>query len=170
MKRPQPKRGFTAIEMIVVIGILGILLVASYPAILNTLETRSLENTTRDILTALQTARFRTIDTKVNHRVRFFQQEGSWRFAIEEESEPGVWTVARGTLTKAIPSNFVVTINLPDDQCIEYSSVGIVEDYDSTRNSVTLQSPKLRARNQPDLRILQVYGGGSVRNLKSSSG
>ena len=170
MEKSPLKRGFTTIEVIVVVGILGILLVSSYPAILNTLETRSLENSAREILTALQTARFRTIDTKVNHRVRFFQQERGWRYVLEWEREAGTWTAAPGALIKLIPSKFVVTVNLPDDQCVEYSSVGIIEGYDSTRNSIALQSLKLKAKNQPDLRVLQVYAGGSIRNTKLASG
>ncbi len=170
MKLNQLKRGFTAIEAILVIGILGIFLLASYPSILNTLETRNLENTTRKVLGALQTARFRAIDTKINHRVRFFQEEGLWWYVLEQEQPSHTWTTPPHFFRESIPSSLVVTINLPDNQCVEYSSIGIVDNFDSTQNTITLQSLKLKSKKQPDLRILQVYGGGSIRNIKETSG
>ncbi|MGB7294409.1 MAG: prepilin-type N-terminal cleavage/methylation domain-containing protein [Candidatus Aminicenantales bacterium] len=170
MKSCLSRRGFTTIEVIVVVAILGILILSSYPAILNTMETRNLENSTRDILTTLQLARFRSIDTKINHRVRFYQQDGGWRFALEWEQAPDTWTTPPRTAVNSISSRFIVTVDLPASQSVEYSSIGFIEGYDSTRNSIILQSLKLKSKNQPDLRTLQVLGGGSIRNLKSPSG
>ena len=48
--------GFTLIEILVVLAILGVLMLASYPSILNSLETRTLENTARDIRASLHRA------------------------------------------------------------------------------------------------------------------
>jgi len=66
-------------------------------------------------------------------------------------------------LRRTISPRFVVTLNLPADHAVEFSPVGIVQGYDSTHNSVRLQSPKLQGRRQPDLRILTVFGGGTIR-------
>jgi prepilin-type N-terminal cleavage/methylation domain-containing protein len=166
-------RGFTLIEMLVVLGIIGIFLVASLPSILNSLETRNLENSAREIQTTLQQARFRAVDTRLNHRVRFVQVDGFWRVSLERLNAASVWENVPGFLTKTVSPSFVVTIllptGLPSGWVVEYSPVGVVQGYDPTHNSVTLQSLKLKGKRQPDLRILQIYGGGSVRLIKTSS-
>ena len=47
--------------------------------------------------------------------------------------------------------------------------MGVVEGFDSTKNSLELQSDKLKGQNQPDLRIVRFYGGGSVHYIKTTS-
>ncbi|MGA2532293.1 MAG: prepilin-type N-terminal cleavage/methylation domain-containing protein [Candidatus Aminicenantales bacterium] len=164
------ERGFTLIEVLVVVAIMGMLMVSMIPGIMNSLETRDLENSARDIQTTLQQARFRAVDNKISHRVRFAQVGGSWRVILEREAAAGVWEAVPGFLTKIISPRYVVTINLPASSSVEFSSLGILEGFDSTRNSVTLQSLKLKGKRQPDLRILTVFGGGSIRYDKASSG
>jgi len=170
MSERKEERGFTVIEILVVISIIGILTLVSMPSIQDSLETRSLENSARDILTTLETARFRGVDTKLNHRVRFAQDAGGrWQVILEKEDPPGTWTSIKGFATKTISSRFVVSINLPADLAVEFSPVGLIEAYDSTKNSIGLQSLSLKSKSQPDLRTVTVYGGGSVRYTKSSS-
>jgi prepilin-type N-terminal cleavage/methylation domain-containing protein len=164
--------GFTLIEVLVVIGIMGILMLGSYPSLMNTLGTRTLDNSARDIQTTLQQARYKSIDAKINHRVRFAQNAGRWWIYLERETANNVWFSVPGFVVKSIPSQFTVTISLPGtapNQTIEFSSVGIVEGYDSTKNTVTLQSLTLKKKGQRDLRILQVYGGGSIRYIRAAS-
>ena len=68
-------RGFTLIEILVVVGIMGIFLIVSYPSILNVMAVRNLDNTTREIQTYLQQAKLQAVSTKIVHRVRFHQPE-----------------------------------------------------------------------------------------------
>ena len=79
------QQGFTFIEVLVVVGILGMILAALYPSILNTLETRGIENSARDILTTMQRAKFQAVKTKLNHRVGFVDNAGIWLYFIERE-------------------------------------------------------------------------------------
>lgn len=162
-------RGFTLIEILVTVAIISILSLASYPYIMNTLETRSLENGAREVLTVLQTARYRAIDTKDNHRVRFFQEGTDWRMIIERETSAGNWETSRGFAVRTLPSKFDVTVNLPAGESVVFSSLGVVDGFDSTKNSLVLQSDKLKGYNQPDLRIVRFYGGGSVHYIKTTS-
>ena len=163
-------RGFTLIEILIAVAIISILSLASYPYIMNTLETRSLENGAREILTVLQTARYRAIDTKDNHRVRFYQDEGTdWRMIIERETSAGNWEPSRGFAPRTISPKFSFSVDLPDGESVEFSSMGVVEGFDSTKNSLELQSDKLKGQNQPDLRIVRFYGGGSVHYIKTTS-
>ena len=79
------QRGYTFIEVIVVVGILGMILAAMYPGIMNTLETRGIENSARNILTTMQRAKFQAVRTKINHRVGFLDDGGVWYYFIERE-------------------------------------------------------------------------------------
>jgi len=163
-------QGFTLIETLIVIGIMGILMFGSYPEIMNSLETRRLEGTTRDIQSSLQVARFQAVNTKLNHRVRFTNEFGGWFFVIEREVSSGSWEAMRRSVPKGIPSRLALTINLPAAQSVTFDSFGVIRDFDQTKNSIILQSPKLQGKRQPDLRTLVFYYGGSVRYIKSSSG
>ena len=169
MGRRKQASGFTSLEMVVVVGIIGILTVAAIPSVLNSMATRNLDNSARDIQTTLQQARYRAVDTKINHRVRFAQTSGTWMIYLERETAPNTWAAVPKYLVKAISTKYTVTINLPAGQAIEFSSVGVIEGFDSTKNSVTLQSLALKTKGQPDLRIIRVFGGGSIRYDRGSS-
>jgi prepilin-type N-terminal cleavage/methylation domain-containing protein len=162
-------KGFTLIEILVVLAILGILMLASYPSVLNSLETRSLENCARNILTSMQQAKFLAVNTKLDHRVIFSNATGSWAYWIEEESSPGTWTRLAKYPHNEIPSKLTSTIDLPASQAVEYSSVGFVTNYDSLHNTITIQSAKLKTYTQPDLRILTFLAGGSIQYTKSQT-
>jgi len=170
MGKTTTMRGFTLIEILVTVAIISILSLASYPYIMNTLETRSLENGAREILTVLQTARYRAIDTKDNHQVRFYQDDGTvWRMIIERETSAGNWEPSRGFSPRTISPKFNVTVDLPAGESVVFSSMGIVDGFDSTANSLELQSDRLKGQNQPDLRIIRFYSGGSVHYIKTTS-
>jgi prepilin-type N-terminal cleavage/methylation domain-containing protein len=170
MRNPRTERGFTLIEAIVVVAIMGLMMAYMFPSIMNSLETRNLDNSAREIQTTLQQARYRAVNDKIEYRVRFAQDHGLWRIFLESQDTAGSWSDASGFLAKSIDPRFVVALNLPTSQAVEFSPVGIVEGYDSTHNSLTLQSLKLKGKGQPDLRILTVLGGGSIRYVSAASG
>jgi len=156
--------------MLIVIGIVAILAMATAPELLNTMEVRTLENSVREVLNSLERAKFQAVRTKLNHRVRFENSEGFWEYVVERETAPGTWEQMPGTISKAIPSAFIATINLPDaDTSIEFSSLGFVENFDKDKNSIVLQSDKLKKMNQPDLRSVLFFRGGSMKYTSSSS-
>jgi prepilin-type N-terminal cleavage/methylation domain-containing protein len=166
------KRGFTLIEVLVVIGIMGILMIGSYPSIMNTLETRGLENTARDIQSSMQTARFQAVNTKLDHRLRFDNSQGPWTFVIEREVTHGSWVRMPRFLAKTISTKLTVTLALPDvpaAKTVVFDSVGMISNFDTTKNTISLQSRKLQTLRQPDLRTIVFYNGGSVRYIKSST-
>ncbi len=163
------KKGFTLVELLIVVAILGVIMLASYPSVLSSLETRTLENCARDIISSIQQAKFQAVNTKLNHRVIFSNSTGSWAFWIEEETSPGTWVRQVKYPYKEIPSKLTATIDLPLSQAVEYSSVGLVTNFDSLHNTITLQSDKLRNYTQPDLRILTLFAGGSIEYEKSQS-
>ena len=161
-------KGFTFIEIILVVGILGMLSLIFYPDVRRTLEVRLLENEARDILTTMQRAKFQAVKTKLSHRVRFIYENNEWTFQIEREESPGQWSLMPGFIRKMISSKFQVTIDLPS-QIVEFSPLGFISNYDNEHNSITLQSTKLKSYSQPDLRVISVYAGGSIRYLEMES-
>jgi prepilin-type N-terminal cleavage/methylation domain-containing protein len=163
-------RGFTLIEVLVVVGIMGMLMLISYPSIMNSLETRGLENTARDIQSSMQVAKFQAVKTRINHRIRFYTIAGPWFFAIERQAPDGTWDTMHGSLPKSISNKFTLTLNLPAAKTVTFSAMGMISDFVNNLNSIVLESAKLKGYHQPDRRSIIVYAGGSLRYLKSTSG
>ncbi len=169
----RPK-GFTFIEVMVVVGILAMILAAIYPSIMNTMEVRRLENSARDILSTMQRTKFEAVKTKINHRVGFLNEGGIWYYFIEREDTPGTWNLLPGFVRKEIPQRFVISVNFPDlvgtpDKGVEFSPLGFVTNFDTNLNSISLQSQKLQGYGQPDLRIVSAFAGGSIHYEKTGS-
>jgi len=164
-------KGFTLIEALIVIGIIAVISLASYPSILNSLETRALEGEARDVLMAFQRTKVQAVKTKLNHRIRFILTPSStWEYVIEREETANTWTKIPGFVTKVLNAKFTLTVNLPSpDKAVIYSSLGFVTNYNPNENTVLLQSEKLRKQDKPDQREVHVLAGGSCRYLKSSS-
>jgi len=168
------QKGFTFIEVLVVVGVIAMILAAIYPSIMNTLETRRLENSARDILTTMQRAKFQAVKTKINHRVGFLNDNGLWYYFIEREDTPGTWNPMPGFVRKEIPQKFIIAVNFPDiagvpDKGVAFSPLGFVTNFDTTQNSVSLQSQKLQGYGQPDLRVISAFAGGSIHYIKTGS-
>jgi prepilin-type N-terminal cleavage/methylation domain-containing protein len=168
------QKGFTFIEVLVVVGVIGMILAAIYPSIMNTLETRGLENSARDILTTMQRAKFQAVKTKINHRVGFLYDNGKWYYFIEREDTPGTWNPMPGFIRKEIPQKFIISVNFPDivgtpDKGVEFSPLGFVTNFSTNQNSISLQSQKLQGYGQPDLRVVSAFAGGSIHYNKTGS-
>ncbi len=158
------RKGFTLVEILAVVAILGIMALVFYPNIMNTLESRKIEGSAREVLTILQRAKFQAVKTKLNHRVRFEAVGAGWVYVIEKEDNPNEWNIMHGFLRKSIPSEFQVNANFPNE-IVEFSPLGFVSNASSTQNSITLQSLKLAAYGKPDQRIITVMAGGSIQYI-----
>lgn len=169
--------GFTFIEIIVVVALIGIILISSYPSILNIMETRSLEGEARELLTTLETARYTAANEKVPCRIRFFQKNYNWHYLIEIEiknidKNETSWQSIPKFQEKTLPRKFNPQLQLPDDKTIVFSPLGMVANYDfnSTQNHrIILQSQKLKNYAKEDLRIINIYAGGSIGYIKAKS-
>lgn len=173
----KKREGFTLIEIIVVVAIIGIILVFSYPGILNIMETRSLEGAARELLTTLEMARYFAVNEKVPCRIRFFQEDKDWSYLVEEQvreidKSDLVWKAIPKFFKKKLPRKFNPQLKLPPDMTIVFSPLGLVANYDFSspqRHQIILQSQKLKNYGQQDLRIINIYAGGSIGYIKAKS-
>ncbi len=161
------ERGFTLIESLLVIAIIGVLVLVSYPSIKNSMEARGLENEAREILTTLQQAKFQAVKLKLNHRVNFDSSLGYWVYFIEREVSYNTWVAIPGYIRNYVPNKFAVTINLPG-QLLVYSPLGLVLNYSTTQHEISIQSPLIQRQGQPSTRNIVIYAGGSVQYTKST--
>jgi prepilin-type N-terminal cleavage/methylation domain-containing protein len=162
------RKGFTLIEILIAVGIVGLMALMLYPNIMASLEVRELEGSARDVQTTLSRARFQAVKAQLKHRVRFLNERGTWFFLIEREDTPSHWSQMPGLLRKEISSKFTVTVDFPN-LAVEFSPLGFVSNFDSAHNAITLQSAKLAHYNQPDQRAISIFVGGSVKYIKTTS-
>lgn len=170
--KPLGRPGFSLLELLIIVGIIGVIAGALYPNLMNSLETKTLENEARDILTSFQRTKFLAVKSKFTHRLRFEQdaETNLWKYIIEREETAGTWVMIPGFVSRLIPPKFAVTVDLPSpDFAVAYSPLGTVKNFDLQHNTVILQSGRLESYNQPDQREIKVYTGGSVRFIKSES-
>jgi prepilin-type N-terminal cleavage/methylation domain-containing protein len=167
------ERGFTLIEILIVVGIMGIFMVVSYPSILNTMAVRNLENTTRQVQTFLQQTKLQAVSTRIPHRVRFTQVDGAyWAYDMERLQADGTWVKALGAPRKAIPNRVNVTLDLPPlgaDFVVTFSAVGTVANFAVDQNSIILRNPNLDRAGQMDERVISLFLGGSIQYSKRKS-
>ena len=166
VKTKKASAGFTLIEVVLIVGIVGILMVASYPSIINTLETRALENAAREVQMSLQQAKMQSVRERINHRIRFDNSQGFWLVRLERETSAGVWATVPGTVPKRINELYVVIANVPT-RTVEFSPVGVVTNYSSTQRTISLQSLKLRDKSAASLRVINIFAGGTFEYVKS---
>ena len=162
-------KGFTFLEIMLVIALIGIIVALSYPSLMNSLHTRSLESTARDIASDLQWAKLQAVKTKLNHRLRFEQlASGAWTMSLERETQPSTWEMMPKYVKRVISTNFNVTVSLPDN-CVVYSSLGLVDNFSTLMNTVTVQSDKLKQQEQMDVREILIFAGGAVQYSRLKS-
>ena len=171
--RIRQRRGFTLIEVLVVVGILAIITLASYPSILNIMAARNLDNTARQVQTYLQQTKLRAVDTKIVHRVRFYQADsGNWVYEMERFQADGTWARVEGPPRKEISARFEVTLTLPADgggHVAVFTPVGSVASFAVNQNAIVLRSPKLDRPGQMDERVISLFMGGSIQYAKRKS-
>ncbi len=82
-KSVSARKGFTLVEIMVAVAIIGLMAFIFYPNIINTLASRKIEGSARELLMTIQRAKFQAVKTKLNHRVKFEAVGAGWVYSIE---------------------------------------------------------------------------------------
>jgi type IV fimbrial biogenesis protein FimT len=167
LRMPSVSGGYSMIELLAVIGILGIMMAFALPSFTNTQTVRALDNEAGTILMALQTAKWQAASTRINHRLQFVSSSGGWTYRVERETVSGIWTVLPGKTSKEISSSFGVTITLPTSLTVVFQPTGLISNYESAKDSIALSSAKLQTLGQPGRRTIRLFAGGSFQLVKS---
>lgn len=166
-------RGFSLIEVLVVVGVMGMLMIVSYPSILNTMATRNLDNKARELQTFLQQTKLQAVSNRVPHRVRFTQDGGPyWTYDMERLQADGTWIKVPGAPRKTISGQYSVTLALPplgSDFVIIFAAYGSIGNFVTGQNSIVIQAPKLDRPGLTDERVITFYLGGSIQFAKRES-
>jgi prepilin-type N-terminal cleavage/methylation domain-containing protein len=160
-------KGYTLLEVVVVVAIIGMAMVVTFPSVSNTLEERALELATREISSSIQTARFLAVTAKARHRVRFWSYQGTYAYTVESETG-STWSRARGWVDKKIPGRLSPALTLPTSLDVIFDGLGLIDNFDGARNTITLRSAKLAGLGQPSRWTIRLYATGSV-DLSSST-
>ncbi|MCP2519112.1 prepilin-type N-terminal cleavage/methylation domain-containing protein [SCandidatus Aminicenantes bacterium Aminicenantia_JdfR_composite] len=166
------KKGFTLIEILVILAIVGILIVLGYPSIKTSWEIRKLDDSAREILATLQRAKFQAVKTKTIHCVIFDSTQNTYTLSIYDYTNNRWTPIERKVLSS--PVNFLI-INLPDpdnlgaidtvNQVI-FDSLGFAD----RQGSITIQNPNLtNYTGVEDLRLIRIMIGGSIDIIKQES-
>jgi prepilin-type N-terminal cleavage/methylation domain-containing protein len=117
------KRGFTLIEVLIVVALISAMLVIGVPALLSQVSHINLSRAARDVLTELNAARSKAISRNMEHRVVFTlnatPQTDTYRISFRPDvTAPGVWVddttirnIQRSVDITAPAGNFNVEFN-----------------------------------------------------------
>jgi len=126
---------------------------------------RNLDNTSRQVQATLQQTKLRAIDTKVLHRIRFYQSDGGyWVYEMERFQPDGRGSGSRSP-RKTILQTLEVTMALPVDGSDPSSSFPPSGPSSTSPSSEhhRLPEPKLLGMNQDDERVISLFMGGSIQ-------
>ena len=160
------RQGYTVIEVLIVVMIIGIMALIATPSVMNSMETRELENAAKDIMTIMQRAKFYAVRDKLNCRVHFESSADGWEVYIEREDTPGNWAAIPQFIKRIVSTKFLYDIDFPGDtshQHVEFSPLGFITNYSKDDNRIAFRSEKLYRKNQPPLREVHIFPGGSVK-------
>ena len=172
MEGLKMRKGFTLIEVLVILAIVGILIVLGYPSIRTSIEVRKLDDNAREILATLQRAKFQAVKTKTIHSMSFDLAQNTYTLSIYDYTN-NQWRIIQRKVLSA-PVNFsLISLADPDNlgaidtaNQVIFNSLGFAD----RQGSIIIQNPNLtNYEGIEDQRLIRIMIGGSIDIIKQES-
>ncbi|MFN2443462.1 MAG: Tfp pilus assembly protein FimT/FimU [Thermoanaerobaculia bacterium] len=82
---PENRRGFSTLEILTVLALVGTLVAVSVPALRSIARRAELRGAVSEIRSAIRLGRSRAIARGANSAIRFQQQQGEWMYALYDD-------------------------------------------------------------------------------------
>lgn len=185
--RRQPReRGFTMIELMMVLGIIGVIIAVAVPNIMEYLRTARIRSAATDVATALQEARQRAISRNVRFGVLLVARSTTeYQWIVEDDMIPPIVAASRGSLSDLVDIRGQASnvFELPNDVSFDTSGAATYyirfDEYGRACDPSACTAPNLGGLtvvnvvrddgSSPSVRLVQQTTGFS-RTLKISAG
>ena len=165
----KQSRGFSLIELMVVVAIVAILAIIGLPSYAIWVQNTAIRNATESVLNGLQLARSEAVARNTN--IDFVVNANSgWTFGCATVQEPACPAVIQAKTATEGSAGTVVTINnAAIADTVRFGNFGALADNGGAAISIDIDSTTLSAADSRQLRV-DISTGGSVRMCDPSLG